>query len=133
MMKNPHESFRVKVSKIFAELVGDRASALDPSKHNKIVQSLIASSFKSDLGKEKADLLGFHMADWNGSAAFMVALHLFPERFTKKEIEAGVISVLLEVTDHIVAASTIDGMPIEDTFEVGVLNHIGKSKHTKTT
>lgn len=53
--------------------------------------------------------LGLHMADWNSDAAFVVALHLFPERFTPKEIRDGVGLFLCHAPNHIRAACGITG------------------------
>jgi hypothetical protein len=36
-----------------------------------------------------ADEIAFHLTDWSSKAAFLVALHLFPERFTPEEIREG--------------------------------------------
>jgi len=133
MKNNPFAGCRTKVKTIFEELVGARAEALDPTKHNRIVQEKIQAAFKEDLGEEKARLLGFHMADWNADAAFIVALHLFPKKFTKREITAGIISFHIGATDHITAASTINGFHIEDPFEVGIFRKTAKQNQKIAT
>jgi hypothetical protein len=133
-MKNrQYSECRSKVEGIFEELAGQRAEALDPTVHNLVFQEKIMGAFKGDLGEKKARLLGFHLADWNADAAFIVALHLFPERFTKRDIVAGVISFQVSATDHITAASVINGFPIEDPYEVGVIKKKTGNKGKKTT
>lgn len=70
------------------------------------------SDFRSALAKqygEKARDIGFHMADWNWDAAFVVAVHLFPERFTPDEIAAGVGLFLAHAPNHIRAACGLTG------------------------
>jgi hypothetical protein len=98
-----------------------------------LFQEKVLAAFKGDLGEKKARLLGFHLADWNADAAFIVALHLFPEKFSKREIVAGVISFHVSATDHVTAASVINGFPIEDPYEVGVIKKKTESKRKKTT
>lgn len=64
-----------------------------------------------------ADEIAFHLTDWSAEAAFLVALHLFPERFTKEEIEEGVLAFLIHAPNHIVAAARLSGHPVEDIFK----------------
>jgi hypothetical protein len=47
------------------------------------------------------------MLDWNGEAAFIVALLLYPERFSSDEIEAGITGFLIHAPNHIPAALKI--------------------------
>jgi hypothetical protein len=70
-----------KVLAIFTELVGVRANRLDGSKIAEPAMSAITAACTQEYGAKAHDL-GFHMADWNSDAAFIVAVHLFPERFT---------------------------------------------------
>lgn len=106
---DPIETVRQKVAAIFAELVGDRASRLDGSVLAEPAMSTIAATFRQRYGDKKAAEIGLHMADWNSDAAFVVAVHLFPERFTSDEIEAGVGMFLVHAPNHIRAACGITG------------------------
>jgi hypothetical protein len=98
-----------KVAAVFTELVGDRARRLDGSVIAEPAMGTIAAAFIKEFGPEKAADIGFHMADWNSDAAFVAAVHLFPERFTKEEIEAGVILFLNHAPNHIRAACGLTG------------------------
>jgi hypothetical protein len=60
--------------------------------------------------------IGFNVGDWHGDAAFLVALHLFPERFTDEEIDEGVRRMLLHVPAHVIAAARLAGYSTEDVF-----------------
>jgi hypothetical protein len=73
---------------------------------------------ESDLSVERAYDIGFHLSDWHADAAFLVALHLFPERFTASEIEDGVFAFLHHAPNHVAAAAALFGHPVEDIFEV---------------
>lgn len=64
----------------------------------------IAAALSEQYGTTKAADIAFHMADWNSDAAFVTALHLFPERFTAAEIEAGISLFLTHAPNHIRAA-----------------------------
>jgi hypothetical protein len=66
-----------------------------------------------------ADQIAFHLTDWSSDAAFIVALHLFPERFTSEEIEAGVGLFLCHVPIHVIAAARLAGHQAEDLFRDG--------------
>ena len=60
--------------------------------------------------------IAFHMADWNSDAAFVVAVHLFPERFTPEEIAAGVGLFLVHAPNHIRAACGLTGQYVWENF-----------------
>lgn len=47
--------------------------------------------------------------DWETDAAFLVAFLLFPERFTKEELQAATDMLLIHVPAHVVAAARLAG------------------------
>jgi hypothetical protein len=110
-----------KVAAIFRELVGERAAALNGARFPANVTSTITAAIIGDDVDEakllRADEIAFHLTDWSAEAAFLVALHLFPERFTKKEIQEGVLAFLIRAPNHIVAAARLSGHPVEDIFK----------------
>ncbi len=112
---------RLKVDDIFRELVGDRVIRVDPSRHNADVIAIIARALSPTPGDRKAYDIAFHLSDWASEAAFIVALQLFPERFSPAEIASGVDRFLVHAPNHIAAAAALSGQPIEDIFEVGAL------------
>jgi hypothetical protein len=117
-MPDIHDTARQKVKAIFSELAGDRASnlfaAVPPS------TDTLASAF-ADLGEQRAKDIAFHLTDWSEDAAFLVAVHLFPERFTPAEVEAGIGLLIVHAPNHLAAAAKLAGHPIQDVFEVGPL------------
>jgi hypothetical protein len=121
MPNDAHDSVRKKVDAIFTELVGDRARMLDGNTFPAGISSTIRATLsEADAGQEQilyADQIAFHLADWNSDAAFIVALHLFPERFTPEEIRAGVDLFLCHVPSHVIAAARLAGHPAEDLFK----------------
>jgi len=109
------DTVRPKVAAIFAELVRERAKRLDGSVVPEPAMSAIASALAEEYG-EKARDIAFHMADWNWDAAFVVAVHLFPERFTPDEIAAGVGLFLVHAPNHIRAACGLTGQYVWESF-----------------
>ena len=117
-MADTYDKMRRKVDDIFGEIAGIVCNAsIDHARHSRLWRS-IAAALK-DYGEMIARDIGFHMSDWNSDAAFVVDLHLFPERFTKREIEEGVRAFLIHAPNHIAAAAKLMGYPVEDIFEVG--------------
>jgi hypothetical protein len=104
-----------KVAAIFAELVGERAKRLDGSVIAERAMSVMARALADEYG-EKAHDIAFHMADWNSDAAFVVAVHLFPERFTPEEIAAGIGLFLVHAPNHVRAACGLTGQYVWESF-----------------
>jgi hypothetical protein len=117
MPSDAYDSVRKKVESIFKELAGDRELQVRGSLSGGAVHSAIASALSADIRQEVADEIAFHMVDWSYDAAFVVALHLFPERFTPEEIEAGIRLFLAHAPAHILAAARQMGYATDDVFE----------------
>jgi hypothetical protein len=109
---------REKVRALFAEMAGERARALDGSIFPAgITSTVIAALLGPGVTDEEvrhADQIAFHLTDWNSDAAFLVALHLFPERFTPQEIRAGVDLFLVHVPTHVLAAARLGDYPVAE-------------------
>jgi len=60
-------------------------------------------------GKKIAHEIGFHLTDWHRSAAFILAVCLAPENFTKNEIENEVLSFLSDAPNHVYTAARLTG------------------------
>jgi hypothetical protein len=119
-MTDPHDSVRQKVSTIFTELAGERANMLEgdrlPANITSTITEALSESGASLEDVLKADEVAFHLTDWNSDAAFLVALHLFPEKFTREEISAGIDLFLVHVPAHVVAAARLTGNSTDDVF-----------------
>ncbi|MBP7687031.1 MAG: hypothetical protein KA765_03960 [Thermoflexales bacterium] len=111
------KSVEAKVYTIFSELVGDRASSLSSTVLAPDIIQRIKSIYAEKLGLYRASNLGMNMSDWHSDAAFVVALHLFPERFTDMEVRAGVEMFLHHAPNHIVAACGLIGEVITSVQE----------------
>ena len=100
-----------KVQQIFRELVGERAEQIRPDRlHDEIISKIAAAHCNDPDNDEQfleSDELGLHMVDWNSDAAFIVALSLFPERFSDEEVREGVRKLLMHVPYHLVNATRI--------------------------
>ena len=119
-MADSERSFRVKVEAIFRELAGDRVAMLNPSRLPESITSTITEALAGESGDAEAilhaDQIAFNLTDWNAEAAFLVALHLFPERFTPEEIRDGVEAFLIHAPHHVIAAARLAGHPTDDIF-----------------
>lgn len=108
-----------KVAAIFRELAGENCCRLDGSHYNHDSAVVIAQALQH-LGEARAKDIAFHLSDWASDAAFIVAVQLFPERFTAAEIADGVERFLIHAPNHVAAAAVLAGHSVEDIFEVGV-------------
>jgi hypothetical protein len=98
---DPVDSVTEKVAATFTEIAGDRAHQLDGSAIATPVREAITAAIASEYGAVTAEKVALHMSDLNSDGAFIVALHLFPERFTPEEIEAGIGLFLVYAPNHI--------------------------------
>ena len=111
-----------KAVQIFRELVGERANKLDASHYPTDINTRITAALIEDGGYcsteqvVQRDGVGFHLVDWQSDAAFIVALVLFPERFTDEEIREGVDGFLVHVPAHILEAARLGGYPTKNIF-----------------
>ena len=116
---------RDKVLQIFRELVGDRADKLSGTHfsadiNDRITAALTEAGDDRESGETmRRDGIGFHLVDWNGDAAFLVALILFSERFTNEEIREGVDNFLIHAPAHILEAARLGGYSTENIFAKG--------------
>lgn len=115
-MSDPIETVNEKVAAIFGEFVGERADRLDGSVVAQDAMDAIAAAMATDHGADKAAKIALHMADWNWDAAFIVALHLFPERFSAAEIDAGIGLFLCHAPNHIREACRLTGQYVWQNF-----------------
>jgi len=109
-----------KVLSIFQELTGNGSSELQAAipKAQKVIAEALAKDRESQVARDMA----FHLTDWNADAAFIVAVLLFPERFTQEEIAEGVESVIVHAPNHMAAAAKLGGFPVTDVFDIGAVD-----------
>lgn len=120
-MSEPIDDCESTTTGIFVELVGDRATRLDPTQSQHEIIRRMSKVLAREFDPAVADDIAFHLSDWVADAAFLVALHLFPERFTDAQVEEGIESFLIHAPNHVGAAAALGEHPIEDIFEVGAL------------
>jgi hypothetical protein len=70
----------------------------------------------ADEEKIQCKEMAFHLINWRSDAAFLVALHLFPERFTQEEIATGIDMFLVHAPAHVIAAARLSGNSTSDVF-----------------
>jgi hypothetical protein len=108
-MPDAIDSVSDKVISIFAEIVGERANRLRGDRIAVHAMDAIEEALSSADSADTAREIAFHLSDWNWDAAFIVCLHLYPERFTAEEIEAGIGLFLVHAPNHIRAACGLTG------------------------
>ncbi len=105
---------RDRVEEIFRELAGERSKRLDGARYLADVNSRITVALSGGEEDETKilnnDQIGFHLIDWQADAAFLVALALYPERFTNEEIQEGVDAFLSHAPSHVVEAARLAGV-----------------------
>jgi hypothetical protein len=112
-----HDSVREKVWKIFAEACGSRADIFKEGVPAREANDTLSLALAEDFDPVVADEIAFHMVDWETDAAFVVACLLFPERFTKEELQAGTDMFVVHVPAHAMAAARLAGYAPKDIFE----------------
>ena len=96
-----------KIVEIFRELVGDKADNLSGSFYPAYANTKITNALLKDypdLNDDEvveADSIGMDLVCLQRDAAFIVALVLFPEKFTDEDIQDEVLSLLLHMPDHL--------------------------------
>jgi hypothetical protein len=119
-MSEPEATVDQRVLAIFRDVFSERAERLVGSHAATAARLGVEASLRTEFSPEVAKDLAFHLTDWNSDAAFVVALHLFPERFTAEEICAGIRDFLIHAPNQIAAAAALACFPISDIFGVGV-------------
>jgi hypothetical protein len=114
-----HRSVREKAWRIFAEAFGQRADLFTSGVPARVANDALSAALAEELNPEVADEVAFHMVDWEIDAAFLVASLLFPEKFTKEELQAGTNMSLVRAPAHVVAAARLAGHEFKDIFEGG--------------
>ena len=100
---------------IFREIVGDKAERLRGDRYLADVNSRITEALAAenpDWSEDELvtkDGIGQNLIDWQGNAAFIVALALYPDRFSNEEIQEGVRDLLLHVPHHVTEAAKLAG------------------------
>ena len=94
---------------------GGQLENLGPSSHAREVIARIEKAIAPDFGSNSPDI-AFHLSDWSSDAAFLVALHLFPDEFSDEQIREGVIGFVVHAPNHAAEAGKLAGYPVEDVF-----------------
>lgn len=115
-MDNSLETVKRKVCDMFFEMVGERANRLDGSVVSATARSAVTAALVGKHGPKRATEIALHITDWNWDAAFIVALHLFPDRFKAEEIDAGIGLFLTHAPNHIREACRLTGQYVWEDF-----------------
>jgi len=81
-------------------------------RRQRAAQRAMKEALRESHGAREAREIALHLCGWFEEAAFLVALHLDPTRFSKEENGAGVRCVLSHVTDHVWEAARVAAHPL---------------------
>jgi hypothetical protein len=104
-----------KAISILREVIGERADRLRGDRVSVLARAALEEAFQTESESresyppEIAREIAFHLSDWDIDAAFIVCLHLYPERFSADEIRAGIGQFLCHAPNHIRAACGLTG------------------------
>ncbi len=107
----------LKARQILAEFFSSQGERINSVKDEMETADAIKAALASELGTDRAEEMGFHLSHCSGDAAFILALHLFPQRFTGTEIEEGIRNFLIHAPNHFARAADLMGYPVSNIFE----------------
>lgn len=116
MESDAHTSVRKKVHQLFVELAGARGEVFCGGVPARQANNVLGCALSDEIDPLKADEMAFHLVDWEADAAFLVAVMLYPERFTADELRAGVDMFMVHVPAHILSAARLGGYATKDIF-----------------
>ena len=120
MGERSEQAFRAKTLSVLAESGHEAALARLGLGVEDVFVARIRQAF-AELPTQSAYDLAFHLSDWRADAAFLLALHLAPERFSIEEVREGVTQFLVHAPNHVAAAAKVGGWPVKDVFGIGAL------------
>ena len=89
------DSVSRKARAIFVEAFRERGAHLFVPASTSSMMHTVGTAFAGHMNTAKAEVVGFHLGDWAREAAIVLALHMYPEKFTRAEIR--------QVTDYLAA------------------------------
>ena len=107
-----------KVRKLLTRVTDARLGQLDGSSIARGAIRVVQEAFSEFRDADTAYEIGEHLTDWNSEAAFIVALILFPEEFSRDEIRDGVIGFAIHAPNHVAAAAHLLGYPVDEIFDL---------------
>jgi hypothetical protein len=111
MCNTARETAQQKVEAIFRDAFGERAARVFTHHNVAPTMEVVCEAFANELPPARAEALGFNMADWGRDAAFVIALHLYPERFTAEEIREATDCLAAHVPYHVSAVADLLDYP----------------------
>ena len=116
-MRDRFDNLRKKAASLLTRASASRVARSLKEPDRTAAREAIRIAFDRAYGREAASNLAFHLVDWTGDAAFIMALCMFPEQFTGNEIREGVDLLLVHVPNHVAAAAKISGNQCKDIWK----------------
>ena len=112
------DSLRDAVNSLFGERAGEFSDSEPSCEAADRIEEILAADFAPKVAHD----IAFHLTDWRGDAARLVAIINSPGSFSDDEIRSTLTAFLLHAPNHIVAAAKLGGWPANDIFGIGALD-----------
>ena len=95
------KALRTKVHLLLRKAFGPKAERLLFFDNSGEAAQAVRAAYHRRIRKEKAVDLAFHLLDWREEGAFVIALNLFPEKFSPEEIREGILGFVCHAPYHV--------------------------------
>jgi hypothetical protein len=116
-MNDRFDNLRKKAATLLTQASASRVARSLNAPDRTAAREAIRIALGRAYGRKAASNLAFHLVDWTGDAAFIMALCMFPEQFSGREIRDGVDLLLVHVPNHVAAAAKISGNQCKDIWK----------------
>ena len=127
-MTDDYRRLRVKVTRLLAGTPIRRVRQGQSEPELTGPRETLRKALQRQYGKESAEHLAFHLMDWTYDAAFLLAVAMYPERFSAREIRCGVDMMLVHVPNHVAAAAKISEYGCADVWNEIPASRMKKNK-----
>lgn len=111
-----HKSLKQKAQEVLHERGG---FPRQPGGSVLVAQTAIEQALAGRYPAAVARDMAFHLTDWQSDVLLLLAIQLFPERFTPDEIQQAIGIFLCHAPNHIVAAAKLGGYLVTDVWGIG--------------
>lgn len=115
-MPDRYDKLRKKVTTLLTRASATRVKRAQAFSDLTEAREATRKALRRTYGDEGSRNLAFHLMDWTFDAAFLLALAMFPEKFSRREIEDGIDLLIVHVPNHVAAAAKISGYQCKDIW-----------------
>ena len=116
-MTDDYKRLRAKVARLLAKAPIRRVKQGQAEPDLTGPREALRKALQRQYGNESAKRLAIHLMDWTYDAAFLLAVAMYPERFSANELRCGVDMLLVHVPNHVAAAAKISENKCSDIWD----------------